>query len=292
MFKLIKNFKVRFKWYFSRLLATFILFYIKKSSKSRKNPNKHKLPAKLVLSLTSYKPRFDTLYYTLKCLTRQSVLPDSIILWVSEKDYAHVPNEIMELQSVLGGDLFSVKIAKDNGPYTKIIPSIENYPEAFVVTADDDLFYSKNWLKHLLQEYDPSQKEIVAYVTHEITMNDENTINPYVQWELNKKSDVDEWLGFPAGYGGVLYPPGCFDRRVVDEDLFLELSPKADDPWLYWMAKLNGYKTKKTREHFLQICWPRSQAVGLLNENVANNSNDWKIANLSGAFGSPSDFSR
>jgi hypothetical protein len=44
---------------------------------------------------------------------------------------------------------------------------------------------------------------------------------------------------FPTGVGGILYPPGCFYKDILNKDLFTKLAPFADDIWFWAMAIIN-----------------------------------------------------
>jgi hypothetical protein len=287
---MLDSIKIKLDWYSKRLLSEVYIRKVFLFSKYKKNAKLHQLPKKLVVSLTSYKPRFATLLPTILSLIQQKVAPNSIVLWVSSEDYKYIPDDILKLQGKVNdkGTTFEILKTTDIGPYTKIIPSIENFPDYFIVTADDDIYYPAWWLQFLLSEYRGNDREVICYLAHEITFNlIENTIKPYDDWVRNKPKDVDSSLGFPLGVGGVLYPPNCFDDLVTCHDVFLKESPMADDIWLFWMARIKGSITKKTKKHFKPICWPDSQKVGLLTNNVQNNANDQKIKNMLNAFGWP-----
>ncbi|QHJ11284.1 hypothetical protein FX988_01512 [Paraglaciecola mesophila] len=287
---MLSKIKIRSNWYISRLLSELYIRRVNFLSRRIIKSSMHHLPKKVVVSLTSYKPRFATLYPTLLSLTQQHTVPNEIILWVSEVDYEFLPNQILKLQGVINeqGTTFKVSKTNDTGPYKKIIPTIENYSDHFIVTADDDVYYPRWWLFNLLSEYDGNNNEVICYLAHEITFKTEgNEINPYDNWVSCKKSNVDKLLGFPVGAGGVLYPPNCLDKQVVLSDLFLKESPMTDDIWLFWMARLNGSTTKKTRKNLKIICWPSSQKVALINDNVKNNKNDENIKKMIKKFGWP-----
>tara|TARA_R110000772_G_scaffold28437_1_gene71629 strand:- start:1585 stop:2460 length:876 start_codon:yes stop_codon:yes gene_type:complete len=285
--------KIKTNWYVSRLISEIYIRKVNFFSRSRVNATRHQLPNKLVVSLTSYKPRFATLYPTILSLIQQQTAPDAILLWVSRVDYKYLPAEILELQGKVNyeGTVFEIFETDDTGPYKKIIPAIENYVNHFIATADDDVYYPRWWLSNLVTEYNGNNSEIICYLAHEITFkNAQREVNPYDDWISCKKGNVDTLLGFPVGAGGVLYPPNSLDNLVVRRDIFLMESPMTDDIWLFWMARLKGSTTKKTRKSFKVICWPSSQKVGLLNDNVKNNKNDVNLKNMIGRFGWPIDY--
>tara|TARA_R110002167_G_scaffold106341_3_gene272853 strand:+ start:374 stop:1252 length:879 start_codon:yes stop_codon:yes gene_type:complete len=287
---MLANIKIKFEWYCNRLLSEIYLKKVLFFSKYKKNAKLHQLPNDLVVSLTSYKPRFVTLFPTILSLIQQQVSPNLIVLWVANEDYDYIPEEILNLQGIVNdkGTEFKIFKTDDTGPYKKIIPSIETFNDHFIVTADDDIYYPSWWLKLLLREYNGINSEIICYLAHEITFNKtSNFINPYNLWVRNKRRNVDSLLGFPVGAGGVLYPPSSLDDLVSCQNIFLKECAMADDIWLFWMARKKGSTTKKTKRFFIPVCWPDSQKVGLLTNNVQNNANDQKIKNMINVFGWP-----
>src|SRR5882757_9969542 len=59
----------------------------------------HNLPRPLIVSLTSYPPRFKTLDLTLRCLLAQSIRADQTILWIAHRDRQAITEEIESLTS-------------------------------------------------------------------------------------------------------------------------------------------------------------------------------------------------
>ena len=89
-------------------------------------------------------------------------------------------------------------------------------------------------------------------------------------------------LTFPTGVGGVLYFPGCFDERILDEELFMSICPKADDIWLKAMSLKKGVLCKRVEDYrnwgtrFLVV--EDSQVTALKRSNKSGpQSNDVKF---------------
>ena len=62
-------------------------------------PRPHGLDRPLVVTLTSYPARFETLAPTLRGLLRQNVAADDTQLFLTEKDAKQLPQDVLELQS-------------------------------------------------------------------------------------------------------------------------------------------------------------------------------------------------
>jgi len=242
---------------------------------------KHALPGMFIVSLTSFPPRFATLPLTLKCLLNQSVRPDKIVLWVAEHEMALVTPELRDMEDI------DIRPCVDSGPYNKIIPALEQFPDAFIVTGDDDIYYKRRWLEILLDAWDGDLKTIVGHRVHRIRLDDKGLPLPYTQWRPATPG-ADSPLHFATGVGGVLYPPRVLDERVLNRDDFMSLCAKADDIWLFWMARLNGARIIKAMSNINDfVNWRGSQKVALYRQNVFQSKNDEKIKLMIDAYGWP-----
>lgn len=206
--------------------------------------NKREVP--IIVSLTSYQERFSDLPKTLYSLMNQTLKPDRIILWLDEEkeSLTNLPYEITRF--VKHG--LEIKFTKDIGPYTKIIPSLKKYPNAIIVTADDDIYYSKNWLNLLYMSYISNPEDIHVHRSHRVLLENKQIL-PYEKWEKHVVEETARFDNFITGVGGVLYPPKCFTSEVFREDIFLKNAPKADDIWLWVMALVHNKKIRVVKNH-------------------------------------------
>ena len=117
-------------------------------------PVSHGLSNELIVSLTSYAARFGTLGLTLRCLLTQSVKPDRVILWLAPEDIVRLP---MPIRALTRHGL-DIRETRDLRSYTKIIPALRAFPDAIIVTADDDLFYERHWLLALVRAWGRLEK--------------------------------------------------------------------------------------------------------------------------------------
>lgn len=236
-------------------------------------PRNHGLPGQLIVSLTSYPPRFPTVRKTLESLRRQSVRPDRIVLWVANGEADDIPDDVKDLQS---RGVIEVREYRDIRSYKKIIPALAEWPDAFIVTADDDLYFEKTWLEQLVRGVEPGQKVIVCRRAHMPTRK-AGLLRPYTEWEweFTGGEQVFDDL-FPTSGAGALYPPGSLHDKVFDEETFLSLCPTADDVWLYCMARMAGSRFKQVGPGFAQISWEGTQEVSLMAENLSG-ANDLQL---------------
>ena len=126
---------------------------------------KHNLNKELIVSLTSYSKRFGTLPLVLDCLQNQTILPDKIELWIEENDKSLLPEKIYNFKGV------DIKFC-ENGLYSykKIIPTLKEGDDRFIVTFDDDILYPLNSLEALVTKSKKFPNDIIANRLHEIKL--------------------------------------------------------------------------------------------------------------------------
>lgn len=239
----------------------------------------HGLRAPLIVSLTSYPPRFPTLSLTLRSLLSQSVRADRTLLWVTRADANALPADVLELQRY-GLEL---RLTNELGPYKKIIPALEAHPDAFIATADDDNYYPPDWLSTLVEGQRERPGSIVCHTARVMQFGADGALLPYRSWPRAQSADEGPLL--PTGYGGVLYPPGSLPPETTDRAMFGALSPTADDLWLKWMSARHGSAVLLVRRGAPSFEWPGSQREKLVRVNIHQGGNDRQIRLLSERLG-------
>lgn len=224
---------------------------------------RHDLPAPLIVSLTSYPARYAMLHLTIKSLLDQTVKPDRIVLWIAHDQASSLPAEVTDLE----GPAFTIRFCEDLRSFKKIVPSLLEYPGSFIAICDDDTYYPDNWLKRLVEAYDPARPSIVYYRGHRQTRLPDGSLAPYRQWQRGVTDDASLLPGtsvMPTGVGGVLYPPGSLPAPTTDIALIRQLSETCDDTWLYFMWRKAGWKAKRVPGKKLKlISWPGTQEQSL-----------------------------
>ncbi len=246
----------------------------------------HGLPHPLVVSLTSYPKRYDVLARTLQCLLTQTVQPDHVVLWVGHGDDSLLPPSILALRDAG----LEIRTTEDMRAYTKVIPSLEAFPDAYVCTADDDLHYHSRWLEELTADaarFPDLIPLITCFRAHEILADPEGAYLPYNSWNLDTAFRGISPSLFPTGCGGVLYPPGSLGPDVCDSALFKRLSPLNDDVWLFWMARRAGTRHQTIGRRRTLVNWGGSQATALHHHNVSEQGNDPQIRAMAAEYGYP-----
>lgn len=199
---------------------------------------------RLIVSLTSFPARIKTVSYTIESLLTQTKKTDMVVLWLGydkfpgkEKD---LPKRLLRLEKYG----LIIKWCKDIRSYTKLIPSLEAFPEDIIVTVDDDVWYPPQWLEKLYNSYLKNPELIHAHRCLQVTTTN-GEINKYIDWGFQIYAPQEpSYCWHITGTGGVLYPPHCFHKDICDREKFLSMAPTVDDIWFWAMAILNHTRFK------------------------------------------------
>lgn len=245
----------------------------------------HGLPAPLIVSLTSYPPRFPYLLPTLKSLLDQTIRPDKIMLWIAHGDVEQLPKEVTDL----AGDLLVIKPCDDLRNFKRLVPMLQETPNSFLCFADDDIFYPANWLERLVKAFDPRERTVICYRASRIGHQADGTLTPYRTWPetFDRQSELPSDDLLPVTQMGVLYPPGSLPPQAGDYSLIQTLSPTSDEVWMLFMFKQAGFKAKRVPGKSPKFAeWPGSQEHALWRMHRGG-TKDEHFRTMSDYFGNP-----
>ncbi len=229
--------------------------------------SKRKRKQPLIVSMTSFPPRIEYVPVTVKVLLTQTLKPDMIILWLAEEEFPGKEADLPEELKALVQYGLTIKWCHNDRSFKKLLPAIKEYPEAVVITVDDDTLYHPDMVRRLYAEYVQGGRKKIIYCHRAamLRMNDGSiqvTTGGYVV------HNGPSYLNRLTGGGGVLYPPHCLDPEVVRSDLFMSLAPMNDDVWFWAMAVRNGTRTKAVKHRITMLpIVSGSQKVSLLSVN-------------------------
>ena len=242
----------------------------------------------VIISLTSFPQRINEVKYVLFSLINQTVRPIKIILWLADDQFLDTKLVYNQFQIFYKYSV-EIKFTKNIGSYKKIIPALSLFQDNILVTADDDIYYPKDWLKKLYDCYleHKDEKVAVCHRMHKIVIKDEK-IASYRQWEHVTANLQPSPLNFATSGGGILFPPHCFYKDITSEQLFMRLAKYGDDIWLWAMLVLNGWNYISASQEKFQI-----NSINLIREknifnhlftlssiNLNKNNNDEQISNI------------
>lgn len=244
-------------------LKEFALF----SQESGVTPIQH-TDTELVVSLTTHHRRIFEVYLAIESIMHGSIKPNRIILWLSDEYKGSILPQTLLNQKKRGLD---IRYTKDIGPYTKLIPALKVFPEACIVSIDDDIIYPYDTIEMLLNAHKVHPNCICANRILNVELNSNGYPTALSTWqELIDKKRVSS-RNFFEGVGGVLYPPRCFGEEVFNESTFTALCPTADDIWFNAMALLTNCPVIPANYHY-----PKFPL--LINESVQDSAL-WQVNN-------------
>ena len=190
---------------------------------------------KVILSVTSFPKRFDTLHLVMESLLRQTVKPDKIVLYLTKSQVNTIdtlPKSLLDLRN----RGLEIELCDDEiRSHTKYYYAFKQYPDDIVITADDDLFYRSDFVENLLKNHEKHPDTIIANWAKRILPGN----NIYAQWPDAKEPELSKNM-LLLGVGGVLYPPHCMYKDLHDVEKIKNLALTADDVWLTAMALMKG----------------------------------------------------
>ena len=230
----------------------------------------------IIISLTSYPARIGTVNQTIESLLNQTMKADKVILWLAPEQFPNKEKDLPEHLLALCDKGLTIDWYHDIKSYKKLIPTLKKYPEAIIVTADDDLLYDKNWLLYLYNSYLTEKNVIHCHrITRLYNIGNQLRIldrNLYLNKKNCYREDIKKASYFNklSGGAGTLYPPHSLHKDVLDEETFMQLAPTSDDIWFYIQAIRNNYRVKVVDNNLYIL----NYIPGTQNENCLCRIND------------------
>lgn len=228
----------------------------------------------IIISLTTFPARITKIECVLQSLLNQTLKPNKIILWLADTQFSDKNNINKRFEKLVKRGL-EIRYCEDLRAHKKYYYVMQEYPNAIIITADDDLFYPEDLVEKLYKKHKEYPNAVVAMRAHKMKFKDGKLL-PYNQWSTGAKGVVgpDKYLFFTTG-GGTLFPPACFENDCFDSKTIKELCLLADDVWLNCMRIRSNRKVVKVDKYYPEYCSLKcSQSTGLAKDNVINNMND------------------
>lgn len=235
----------------------------------------------IVVSLTSYKKRINTVPLVLDRIFNQTVKPDKVVLYLSKDNFPEQEKEIPERLLKMTEQGLEIRwLEGDIRSYKKLIPALRDFPDDIVITIDDDLYYELDFVERLYNSYMKHPNAISAYRTHRMKFDDDGKLLPYVEWDMEYSEVVDTptHILFQTNGAGSLFPPHIFKDEIFNENKFMELCPHADDVWIKFMSVLSDIPIVLVKPFTYLYYVDNTQEESLWSSN--RTENDVQIKNL------------
>ncbi|MDL5352326.1 glycosyltransferase family 2 protein [Microbacterium sp. zg-YB36] len=239
------------------------------------------------MTLTSYPARVRVVHRTVKSLLMQSV-GAPVVLYLAAEEFPQaeldLPPPLRRLVRRHRAQLSIRWVDTNTRSYKKLVPAIEEFPSRKIVTADDDVLYSRGWLALLASAAEWFPNTVIGTRGTTISFNDDGEFAPYTSWPEAPALEASN-LVFLTGRGGILYPPNGLAPIAAALDLAAQLAPSADDIWFKAAAGLAG--TPAMRVAIVRDYAPSgaSQEHALYHRNVGASENDATFSRVISHFG-------
>lgn len=201
---------------------------------------------RIIVSLTSYPARINTVQKAIISILKQKVKPDKIILWLSDMEFPlHEKDLPLELRELCGKNGFEIRWVNENiKSHKKYFYALQEYANSIVITIDDDMEYNEMMIHDLIKSHQVFPNTIIARCAR-IIVKEGNSLSPYQHWDLcfEKYCNKPRMDLCAIGVGGVLYPPSCASRRWFEVEKLINLTENQDDLWLKYNEIIDGVST-------------------------------------------------
>ena len=119
----------------------------------------------VIVSMTSFPAAIAYAARAVRSILEGSVLPDKIVLYLTFSQFDHPDRQLAELRALADRNpRFEIRnYDRDIRSYRKLIPALRDFPEAVIVTVDDDVAYHRHMLRDLLRWHKRLPEVILAH---------------------------------------------------------------------------------------------------------------------------------
>lgn len=232
----------------------------------------------VIVSLTSFPLRIAKLWLVLESLLRQTVKPSKIIVWLSKKQFPtenSIPSSLLKYREK-GIDIEFVE--DDYRSHKKYYYVLNRYPNAILVTLDDDIMYPSTMLEKLLDAHKQWPDAVIARYAYKMVRNEDGSIAPYAKWNRIMFPQPPTNDVFFGSGGGTLFPVGAFYDDIKNIALARQLCPTADDVFLNSQCRINNtlIAVVDSKVALLNVQYKKNSRLATNNIDVGN-ANDIQI---------------
>ena len=205
-----------------------------------------------IVAMASYPARIKGAITVWKSVLRQRTdVPVRCVMVLVEKEWEgrKIPAALKEL---VDQDMIELLwYPKAIRSHAKLLPVIKKYPDADIITIDDDMTKPAGWLQNMIDDHRRWPEEVIS---------DSFTyfLNSRGEWGrmLDMKQKVSRGKNDKAGLvfnfaricsgHGTYFPAHTFrDERFFDEDEAMRIAPTCDETWMWGWATMEGRRFRQ-----------------------------------------------
>lgn len=189
----------------------------------------------VVVSMKSYPARIRHAWLAIESLFRQDCIGYIVVLVLVDSQFPgkRVPRSITKLAK---RGLTILWVQEDGKSFDHLWPAYRAYPNASIISVDDDKFFPSNLVSNLVKHSKSSPGKIIGARGWEIIAH-EGRVAFGAGWLRAGLQTPPQRLFMPPGNGS-LYPPGSLPKETGNYELMREICPNADDVWYWAMARM------------------------------------------------------
>lgn len=236
----------------------------------------------IIISLTSFPARIKYAWIPIETMFLQDTSFWKVVLVLSEEEFPdrQLPYRIRQ-QQMRGLEILWTQ--QNYRSYKKLLPTREAYPDAVIVTIDDDIFYEPQMLSKLLAASQKYPDAIIGYRGWIVT-SDKNGLRPYIEWPEATPDTPPNQVFLTNGAGTLFKPDLLPNELLLDWQLASQLCPTGDDIWFWAVAKKAGVPLYCLGNHHLHCVRRQKSTPALETINRLGGQNDMQLRSVCNYF--------
>ena len=268
---------------FSRGLANkYLPEYLELLYEKRKKSNSIALPKSIIVSLTSFPARIDSVWQVVECMLNQTIQSKNIFLWLSKEQFP-TDDSIPSRLRLLENDIFKIRMVDgDIRSHKKYYYAAIENPDELIFLIDDDIYYPTDILERSYLSYLQHPNCVICNYGYRIVSDSAGRHKSYAEWKLINYGAEGKNLFFGSG-GGTLFKTSMMHEDLTNISKAIDLTPFADDIWLNAMTKLAGTEIVMLPANGLLPV--KSDSESLSSTNNGQSQNDVQLSNIENNYG-------
>ena len=241
---------------------------------------KYKQNTEVIVSLTSFPARITEVWQVIECMLRQSYKPQKIVLWLSKEQFPGLQNDIPATLRERESDIFEIRFVDgDIRSHKKYYYAACEYPDSLILLIDDDIYYPTDMIENLYKAHLRTPQSVICQYGYIMRYENDGRLMSYKNWEYVNYKTNDRALFFGSG-GGTLFKPSVLYKDLINIELAMKLTPKADDIWLNAMTRLADVPILMQKPLMTLPVRCKGEKIELCTENVIGGGNDIQIQSV------------
>ena len=150
--------------------------------------------------------------------------------------------------------------------------ALEDFSNETIITVDDDMYYRKDMIERMLVAQKNDSTKVYSNYAHMITTDDNGEIAPYNSWIMDRRGARGSNV-FLLGVASCIYRRELLHNDVINDKLYTELAPNADDIWFFFMEVIKGTQ-RESLEYSGSINYPLDFFYQLIHDNASLNASN------------------